>query len=71
MRQLLIGLIDALIPLGIAGLLLLFPQWFTKKDLKIEENRNIANRLKTIGWLLLAAGTLTLIVNIASTVTKK
>jgi len=71
MRQLLINFIDTLIPFGIAALLLLFPQWFTKKDLKIEDNRNIAKRLKYIGWLLLAAGTLILIVNIGSIVAKK
>lgn len=71
MRQLLIGFIDALIPLGIAVLLLLFPQWFTKKDITIEENKSIADRLKKAGWWLIAAGILVLIANIGQAVAKK
>ena len=59
--RLLINNIDALIPLGGAGLILAFPQWFTKKDLKAEENRILAQRLKLIGLGLLAAGALILI----------
>ena len=70
-RKLLIDFIDALIPLGIAVLLLAFPQWFTKKDLKADANQGIASRLKKIGWLLLAAGVLILISNIGTTVLKK
>jgi len=71
MRQLLISFIDALIPLGFAVLILVFPQWFTKKDLKAEENRGLAGKLKLIGWVLLGAGTLTLIANIGTTMVKK
>ena len=56
-----INYIDALIPLGGAGLILAFPQWFTKKDLKADENRVFAQRLKLIGLGLLAAGALILI----------
>ena len=63
MTPLIMDFIDALIPLGIAVLLLAFPQSFTKKDLKAEENKKLAARLKTIGWVLMAAGILILIGN--------
>ena len=51
-------ILDLLVPFGIGVLLLVFPQWFTKKDLKAEENLKLAKRLKMIGWALLAAGVL-------------
>lgn len=71
MGPLIIACIDALIPLGIAVLLLAFPQWFTKKDLKAEENKGIANTLWKCGWALVAAGILILIANIGSMLAKK
>ena len=55
-------ILDLLVPFGIGVLLLVFPQWFTKKDLKAEENLKLAKRLKTIGWALLAAGVLVFVV---------
>ena len=58
--------IDALIPLAGALLLWQWPQAFTKKDLKAEENRTLAQRLRMIGWLLLAAGVLILIASLGS-----
>ena len=58
--------IDALIPLAGALLLLAWPQAFTKKDLKAEENKTLARRLRMIGWLLLAAGVLILIASLGS-----
>ena len=71
MRQMVINFIEALIPLGIAVLLLVFPQWFTKKDLKAEENKGLAGKLRKIGWGLMAAGVLILIANIGSRLVKK
>ena len=68
MKELIIDFIDALIPLGIAVLLLVCPQVFTKKDLKAEENSKIAKRLKTVGIVLLGAGILILISNLMTTV---
>lgn len=70
MRQLVINFVEALIPLGIAGLLLAFPQWFTKKDLKANENKGLAGNLRKIGWALMAAGVLILIASIRSTLVK-
>lgn len=61
MKALIIDCLDALIPLGIAVLLLVRPQAFTKKDLKAEENATLAKRFKTIGFVLLGAGILILI----------
>jgi hypothetical protein len=58
--------IDALIPLAGALLLWQWPQAFTKKDLKAEENRILARRFRMIGWLLLAAGVLILIASLGS-----
>jgi len=58
--------IDALIPLVGALLLWQWPQAFTKKDLKAEENRTLARRFRMIGWLLLAAGVLILIASLGS-----
>jgi hypothetical protein len=58
--------IDALIPLAGALLLWQWPQAFTKKDLKAEENRTLARRFRMIGWLLLAAGVLILIARLGS-----
>jgi hypothetical protein len=58
--------IDALIPLAGALLLWRWPQAFTKKDLKAEENRTLARRFRMIGWLLLAAGVLILIASVGS-----
>jgi hypothetical protein len=58
--------IDALIPLAGALLLWQWPQAFTKKDLKAEENRALARRFRMIGWLLLAAGVLILIASLGS-----
>jgi len=66
MRQLLIPFIEALIPLGFGVLILVFPQWFTKKDLKAEENQTVAGRLKKIGWVLLGAGILIFIAGVGS-----
>ena len=63
--------VDALIPICGAMLILVCPQWFTRKDLKAEENRALSARLKKIGWLLLAAGTLILIATIGSSMTRK
>jgi hypothetical protein len=71
MTHLIADFIDALIPLGVAVLLLAFPQSFTKKDLKADENKRLAARLKTIGWVLMAAGVLILIANMGSTLAKK
>jgi len=71
MTQLIVDFIDALIPLGLAVLLLAFPQLFTKKDLKADENKRLAGTLKKIGWALMAAGVLILIANIGSTLAKK
>ena len=70
-RKLIIDCVDALIPLGFAVLLLAFPQWFTKKNLKADENNGLARKLKKMGWLLMAAGILILIANIGSTMAKK
>ena len=64
MKELLVDLIDARIPLGGAVLLLVWPQAFTRKDLKAEENARTAGRLKTAGILLLVAGVLILIANL-------
>jgi hypothetical protein len=58
--------IDALIPLAGALLLLAWPQAFTKKDLKAEENTTLARRFRMIGWLLLAAGLLILVASAGS-----
>ena len=58
--------IDALIPLAGPLLLLAWPQAFTKKDLKAEENKTLARRIRMIGWLLLAAGVLILIASLGS-----
>lgn len=66
MTRLLLACVDALIPLGIAALVLAFPQWFTKKNLRAEENQGLAKRLRKAGWLLLAAGFLILFANIAN-----
>jgi hypothetical protein len=66
MRGLFGDFIDALIPFIGAALLLIFPQWFTKRDLKAEENRKIAKRLNTAGWLLLVAGALILAASVGS-----
>ena len=63
MKELIIDFIDALIPLGIAVLLLACPQAFTKKDLKAEENAKVSGRLKKAGVLLLVAGVLILAAN--------
>ncbi len=71
MTKLIANFIDALIPLGFAVLLLAFPQLFTKKDLKADENKRLAARLKTIGWLLMAAGVLILIGCMGSTLAKR
>jgi hypothetical protein len=71
MRNLIIASVDALIPLGIAVLLLARPQWFTKKDLHAEENRRLAGTLRKVGWVLIAAGLMILIANIGSTITRK
>lgn len=71
MTQLIVDFIDALIPLGIAALLLAYPQWFTKKDLKADENKGLAAKLKKIGWVLMAAGILILIANLGSTRAKQ
>jgi len=71
MRQLVINFIEALIPLGIAGLLLVSPQWFTKKDLKADENKGLAGKLRKLGWGLMAAGVLILIASMGSTLAKK
>jgi len=71
MRSLFFACIDAFIPLGSAVLILVFPQWFTKRDLKAEENKGLAGKLKIIGWVLMAAGVLILIGNIGSVLTKK
>ena len=64
MKAIIIDLIDALIPLGIALLLLVCPQVFTKKDLKAEENAKTAGLLKKAGIALLVAGILILISNL-------
>ena len=64
MRELIINSIDALIPLGFAGLLLARPQAFVKKDLKAQENVTTAKRLKTAGIVLLIAGVLILASNL-------
>ena len=58
--------VDALIPLAGALLLWQWPQAFTKKDLKADENRTLARRFRMIGWLLLAAGVLILIASLGS-----
>jgi len=71
MRQLVINFIEALIPLGFAVLLLVFLQWFAKKDLKADENKGLAGKLRKIGWGLMAAGVLILIASMGSTVAKK
>jgi hypothetical protein len=71
MTPLIMDFIDALIPLGIAVLLLAFPQLFTKKDLRADENKRLATTLKKIGWVLMAAGVLILIANIGTTLAKK
>jgi len=64
MKELIMDLLGALIPLGIAVLLLVRPQIFTKKDLKAEENASIAKRLKTVGAILFVAGILILLSNL-------
>lgn len=71
LRKRIIDFVDALIPLGFAVLLLAFPQWFTKKDLKADENMRLAGKFKKIGWLLMGAGMLILIANIGSTLAKE
>ena len=65
MRQLTVFLLDAIIPLVFAVLLLTFPQWFTKRDLRAEDNKKLAGNLKKIGWLLMAASVAILIVDIS------
>jgi len=70
LRQMVINFIEALIPLGFAVLLLVFPQWFTKKDLMAEENKGLSSILRKIGWGLMAAGVLILIASIGSTLVK-
>ena len=64
MKELIINSIDALIPVGFAISLLVFPQAFTKKDLKAEENAPTAKRFKTAGIVLLIAGALILTSNL-------
>ncbi len=63
--------LDAAIPLVIAVLLLGRPQWFTKKDLKADENKPLAGRLKKIGWALVVAGILILIANLGSAMLRR
>ena len=58
MREIVIAGLDALIPIGIAVLLLVRPQAFTKKDLKLEANSKLAGNLKKAGIILLVAGAL-------------
>ncbi len=70
-RRLIIDVIEALIPLGIALLLLTFPEWFTKKNLQADGNKGLAGRLRMAGWLLLAAGVLILIANVGSTLARR
>jgi hypothetical protein len=64
MKAVIIDFLDALIPLGIAILLLARPQTFTKKDLKAPENAKTAGLLKKAGFILLGAGILILISNL-------
>ena len=64
MKEVIIDFLDALIPLGIAVLLLARPQIFTKKDLKASENAKTAGLLKKGGIILLVAGILILISNL-------
>jgi hypothetical protein len=64
MKEVIIDFLDALIPLGIAVLLLARPQMFTKKDLKAPENTKTAGLLKKAGIILLVAGILILISNL-------
>lgn len=45
-----------LLPVVLGVLFIAFPQWFTKKDLKVDENKPIASNLRKAGWLLIAAG---------------
>ena len=71
MTRLAANFIDAVIPLAFAVLLLASPQLFTKKDLKADENKKLAARLRTIGWVLMAAGVLILIADIGSTLSKR
>ena len=66
MTDLIADCIDALIPLGVSLLILVRPQALTKKDLSLEENAPLAKQLKTSGFILLGAGTLILIANLAS-----
>ena len=70
MKQWIANFIDALIPLGFAVLVLAWPQAFTKRDLKADENKRLAARLRMIGWLLMAAGALILIASIGSTLAR-
>ncbi len=62
--------IDVLIPLAGALLVLAFPQCLTKRDLKAEENRKVARRLRTSGWLLLVAAALILVANVGSSLSR-
>ena len=71
MKQIIIDLMNAMIPLGGAFLILVFPQWFTKRDLTSEDNQRLARTFKKAGWILLVAGTLILIANISATISAK
>lgn len=64
MKPIIIALLNALIPLGISLLLLVRPQAFTRKDLKVEENAKLAGQLKQAGVVLLVAGILIFVSNL-------
>jgi len=64
MKERIIDFVDALIPLGFAVSLLVWPQVFTKKDLEADENAPTVKRLKTAGIVLLIAGALILTSNL-------
>jgi hypothetical protein len=61
-----IDVIEGLIVMGIAVSVLARPQWFTKKDLGTDENRNIAARLRNCGWIAMACGAVFLTIGIAT-----
>jgi hypothetical protein len=65
------AILDGSILFAIAGALLAFPQRFTKKDLKLEENKSLGSKLKKIGWFVVVVGVLKVLLDIADMFVRK
>ena len=65
-----LNFLNVLLPLVIALLLLVRPQLFTKRDLQAEENKGVANMLKTIGWVFVVVALLMFIGDVLALLVK-